>query len=379
MIYLDNAATYYPKAKNIPDAISSYLCEVVSSPGRGGHSQGAKAAQLLEDTRKLLCRHFNGRDPSQFHFIYNATHGLNCVIQGLLATGDHVVTTALEHNSVLRPIRKMCEERGVKADIVPSNPFGQINPQDVIQAIRPETRLVVLNHASNVFGTVLDLKPILMTCARLGVRTLIDASQSAGLLDIDLQTLPLDFLVATGHKALRGPSGTGFLFAKNTHELSCLMVGGTGGNSLSLWQPQNQHALFESGTPNYLGIAGFKVALEELAENPADLASELELAKYIDSNLRNTNGVDVYGPDFRDSRIPLLSFNIAGWSPQETLAFLDDEFGIIVRAGLHCAPIAHLMAGTLPGGTVRISLSHTNTKAEATTLLKAVERMAHAR
>lgn len=376
MIYFDNAATYHPKARRIPAAVADYLSEVVASPGRGGHSQGARAAQLVEDTRRLLCRYFNGRDSSQFHFVYNATHGLNCVIQGLLKSGDHAVTTALEHNSVLRPIRKMCDERGVKVDIIPSNPLGQIDPQDIIRALRPDTRLVVMNHASNVFGTILDVKPVLTACAERGIRTLIDASQSAGLYKIDLQAWPVDFLVATGHKALRAPSGTGILFAKNIGGISSIMVGGTGGNSLSLWHPQNHHAIFEAGTPNYLGIAGLKAALEELVENPANLQEEIKIAAFMDAKLRALQGVKVYGPDFNCARIPLFSFNIAGWTPQEALAILDERYGIIVRAGLHCAPIAHLMSKTLPEGTVRVSLSHANTQVEAEVLVEAVEQMA---
>lgn len=376
MIYLDNAATYHPKSSRIPSAIASYLADVVSSPGRGGHRQAIKAEEILDSTRIKAQRLFSAPSSEQFHFCANATHGLNFIIQGLLETGNRVLTTALEHNSTLRPLKKMAQERQVEVDIVPCGRDGAIDPSDVIRAIRPHTQLVVLNHASNVIGTILDLEPIVKFCANHDILTLIDASQTAGLLPINLSDLPIDFLVTTGHKALRGPSGTGLIFSRSIGRLKPTLVGGTGGNSLSLFHPQNSHSIFEAGTPNYLGIAGLNAALEEILETPSCLSAEINLARFLSNHLRDIEGVTVYGPQVWTSRVPIVSFNIKALSPQFVLGVLDDDHDIIVRAGLHCAPLAHQMIGTAPGGTVRASLSHATTSADIEALIQAVSAMA---
>lgn len=381
MIYFDNAATSQAKCANIPTAIANYLQEVVASPGRGSHRYGQRAAEIIESTKQLLCRIFNGDAAEQFHFCHNATHGLNLVIQGLTNPGDHIVTTALEHNSVLRPLRKMSDEKHAKVTIVPSSSHGVIDPQQVIDAIQPHTKLVVLNHASNVFGTILDILPILSHCQKNNIKTLVDASQTAGLLKINLQEMPATFLVATGHKALNGPSGTGFIFARSTDSISSLLVGGTGGNSASLWHPQNHSSIFEAGTPNYLGVAGLKAALHEhqeisLESRQENLAKELLLTHHIFSQLSACEDIKVYGQWREDKQIPLFIFNFKNMSPQQALHILDERYDIVLRAGLHCAPIAHMMACTLPHGALRVSLGPQNNWSEAKHFLEAIYELA---
>ena len=378
MIYLDNAATYHPKSPAIASAVAAYLREVIASPGRGGHKLSKNADEILDSTRENARKLFSAPSAHQFHFCTNATQGLNFIIQGVLETGDRVVTTALEHNSTLRPLKKMSLERQVDIKIIPCDTEGVVDPYEVIRAIRPGTKLVVLNHASNVVGTVLELEPIVQYCAKNGVLTLVDASQTAGLLPINLTDLPIDYLVATGHKVLRGPSGTGLIFTRSIERIKPTLVGGTGGNSLSLFHPQNSHSIFEAGTPNYLGIAGLNAALAEILTAPPDLLSELELARNLSLRLHEIEGVTVYGPQLWTSRVPIVSFNLQNTSPQVMLGILDDEYDIQVRAGLQCAPLVHHMIGTAPGGTVRASLSHVSTPREIEALVLAVTRIAEA-
>ena len=377
MIYLDNAATYHPKSPRIAGAISNYLETVIASPGRSSHKLSRQADEILNSARLRAQTLFSADSFEKFHFCANATHGLNFIIQGLLQDGDHVVTTSLEHNSVLRPLKKMMVERKVQVDIVPCNAYGEIDPLEVLKGIRANTKLVVLNHASNVVGTVLDLQPIIEWCADHGILTLVDASQTAGFIPLNLQRTPIDFLVATGHKALRGPSGTALIYTRTIDKLKPVVVGGTGGNSLSLHHPQNMQTILEAGTPNYLGIAGLGAALSDVIENPVDSEAELRLARYLAYRLNSIGGVTTYGPRNWNSRVPIVSFNLSEFTPQSALAILDDDFQIAVRAGLHCAPIAHQMIGTAPNGTVRASLSHASTLQEIDALVCAVADMAH--
>ena len=379
MIYLDNAATYNPKSARIAPAIAEYLNEVVASPGRGSHRLARRADEVLHSTRLKAQQLFSAARAEQFHFCANATQGLNFIIQGVLEEGDHVVTTAIEHNSTLRPLKKMALERNVQVDIVPCNRYGVVDPLEIIKAIKPETKLVVMNHASNVLGTVLQIQPVIDFCHTQNVLTLVDASQTAGLMAIDLNLTPIDFMVATGHKALRGPSGTGLIFTRSIEHLKPTLVGGTGGNSISLHHPQNMQMIFEAGTPNYLGIAGLNGALSDVIENPIDLGRELDLAKHLENGLAAVDGGIVFGSPSWSQRVPIVSFNLKGFSPQEVLARLDDDFDIAVRAGLHCAPIVHQMIGTAPHGTVRASLSHATTQSEINALISAVSEIAASR
>ena len=377
MIYLDNASTYHPKSSRIAGAIQDYLTKTVSSPGRGGHKQAKLAADILMKSKQLACDFFNGVDPQKFHFCPNATSGLNLVIQGFLKNGDRVVTTVLEHNSVLRPLKKLSEEKNIQVELVPCDKSGEIDPNDVIKHIKSGTRLVILNHASNVVGTVLDIKPILKYCQMKQIATLVDTSQTAGVIDIDLAEMPMDFMVATGHKALGGPSGTGIIYAKRIDQLTPVLVGGTGGNSLSIWHPQNSDTIIEAGTPNYLGIAALGAAIEELIEMKEirKSAKEINLLRYFVESFKNDPDILFYGPQNWQQQVPILSFNIRGMTPQEVMARLDDEYDIIVRAGIQCAPFAHQMLGTAPYGTVRISLSHATTQSEIEKLISAVKNL----
>ncbi|MES2769134.1 MAG: aminotransferase class V-fold PLP-dependent enzyme [Bdellovibrionota bacterium] len=375
MIYFDNASTYHPKSPKIPEAISQYLNQIIASPGRGGHSHGQMAGRLQEETKEVLRGLFNAERTDQFHFCANATHGLNFIIQSLIGRGDHVVTSALEHNSVLRPLKKMSHDRQAEITIVPASSEGRVDPENIISSTRPNTKLVVLNHASNVLGTVLPLEKILRFCKDKGISTLVDTSQTAGKIKIDLQKLPMDFMVATGHKALRGPSGIGVIYTRRIDLLSPLIVGGTGGNSLSLWHPENPQHIFEAGTPNYLGIAALKASLEDFDIEYADLPKELEIINYIQKELRKINGVTLYGCSSLENRIPIVSFNINGLSSQKALAIYDETYGIMLRAGLHCAPIAHQMIASLPHGALRLSLGHANTMDEAATFIESTQNI----
>lgn len=372
-IYFDNASTSFPKPKGIIRAMERYFDEVASSPGRGGYRRAQRAARILDETRALTAQILGVEEPKKIHFCINATHGLNLVIQGFLKPGDRVVTTSFEHNSVIRPLHKLSRERGIELDVVASDPDGLFDLREFERRITPATRLVVVNHASNVIGIRTPVREIISIAHQVGAKVLVDGSQTAGVLDLARMKLEADFFVATGHKGLRGPSGTGFVYISDPGEIEPVMVGGTGANSISFFQPENPREKFEAGTCNYLGIAGLHAALRDVLDHPCDLGEELRLAEYCVRELARFPFVKLYGTNDLDHKIPIVAFNLQGKMPQEVGEALDSRFGIMTRTGLHCAPILHQTIGTFPHGCVRVSLGPENKRREVDRLIEAVE------
>jgi cysteine desulfurase/selenocysteine lyase len=381
MIYLDNAATSWPKPPQVLAAMARFLTEVGANPGRSGHRLSVEAGRIVYAAREAVAELFHAPDPLRVVFGMNATEGLNLALRGLLRPGDHVVTSSMEHNSVMRPLRAL-EREGVPVTVVPCSPEGFLDPQAVLSALRPETRLVVLNHASNVTGTLLPVAEVGRALHRMGGPLLVvDAAQSGGAVPIDMQANGIDLLAFTGHKSLYGPMGTGGLIIGERvplEEFRPLIRGGTGSRSEREEQPDFLPDMCESGTPNAVGLAGLEAGVRWVLERTVEVlrAHEVELTQRLSDGLREIPGVTVYGPDDARLRTAVVSFNIAGMEPSEVGMRLDEEYGIMCRVGLHCAPAAHRTIGTFPAGTVRFALGAFTTREEVDAALRAVARLA---
>lgn len=380
MIYFDNAATSWPKPPCVAEAMTHYLAEIGASPGRSGHRLAIDAARVVYGAREAVAELFHAPDPLRVVFGANVTEALNLALNGLLKPGDHVVTGSLEHNSVMRPLRAL-ERAGVSVTIVPCSQTGELDPQDLESAIRPDTRLIVLNHASNVVGTLLPVAAAGRIARRHGLLLLVDAAQTAGAFPIDVEADAIDLLAFTGHKSLYGPMGTGGLVIGervDATRLEPLKRGGTGSRSEHEEQPEFLPDLCESGTPNTVGLAGLGASVRwVLAEGVEKIrAHELALTGKLLAGLAAVPGVTVYGTRDAQRQTATVSFNIAGLEPSEVGLRLDDEYEIACRVGLHCAPAAHRTLGTFPGGTVRFGLSAFNMAEEVAAALDAVAALA---
>jgi cysteine desulfurase / selenocysteine lyase len=380
MIYFDNAATTWPKPSCVPDALVQFFHETGANPGRSGHRLSVKAARVVYDAREAVAELFNAPDPFRVVFSHNATAALNQAIHGLLRPGDHVITSSVEHNSVMRPLRVQ-EERGVRISVVPCAPDGQLEPEKIEQAIQPNTTLIALTHASNVTGTILPVDQVGQIARQNGVLLLCDAAQTAGVYPIDMQAGAIDLLAFTGHKGLYGPTGTGGLVLGERVDLGRLeplMQGGTGSRSEQERQPDFLPDRYESGTCNAAGLAGLGAGVRWLMERGVEAvwSHEAGLCERLLEGLADIRGVTIYGPLDPAARTAVVSFNIAGVEPSEAGLTLDEEYGILCRVGLHCAPAAHHTIGSFPRGAVRFSLGAFNTLSEVETGLKAVSAIA---
>lgn len=349
------------------------------NPGRSGHALSIRSARDLFVARERLAALFGVRDSSRFVFAGNATEALNQAIKGILRPGDHAVTTSLEHNSVMRPLRRM-EEGGVSVTVVPAGPGGVVNAGAVAAAIQKKTRLVSVVHASNVTGAIQPVAKIARAARRAGAFTLVDAAQSAGSIPFSLSDIPADMLAATGHKALLGPQGTGFLYVREGVPLVPLIEGGTGSRSESDHQPDFFPDALESGTQNSVGIAGLAVSLAWLLRRGVETVrrKEEELLDDLLSGMERIPGVTVFGPRDPSRRVSLVSFLVEGTDPGVVGMRLEKTFGILVRAGLHCSPNSHRTLGTFPEGTVRVSPGPFNTRREISGFLAALRKIASA-
>ena len=376
-IYFDNAATSWPKPASVQAALVDYFGEAGGNPGRSAHRMSIAAARIVENAREALAALFNVSDPSRIVFAQNATHALNLALYGVLRPRDHVVTTSLEHNSVMRPLRHL-ETQGVAVTVVPCASDGTVDIQSVRQAIRPATRLLVTTHASNVIGTLVPVAELAAFARDRGVLFLADAAQTAGAVPIDGQKIGLDMLAFTGHKALLGPTGTGGLYIREGIELTPLIRGGTGSDSASEVQPAFMPDACESGTLNVAGISGLGAGVRFLAEIGIEAVRthEQKLVAQFIAGASQISGVTLYGPRNAALQCGLVSLNIAGAVPSEVGLLLDQSFGIMVRTGLHCAPAAHRTIGTFPTGTVRFSFGWFNTQAEVELALQALREIA---
>lgn len=358
-IYLDNSSTSFPKPEAVWQAARDYLDHLGVSPGRSSYRRARTAERLIESARESVAVILGVRKASHIAFTSNATHSLNIAIKGCLSRGDHVVTTDLEHNSVLRPLEALQRAGMITYTVVRTDAGGGLDVQTVEAAMRPETRLVAMTHASNVTGVVTPIAEVAELAHRHGALFLLDAAQTAGLLDIDADAGEIDMVAFTGHKWLYGPPGTGGLFVRDPSEVRPLMEGGTGHNSHSALQPLVMPSKFEAGTLNYLGIAGLLAAITESggADRMASLRRSVSTTtQSLVSGLHSIPGITVYRARPDIPHIPVVSINVEGLYPGEVTALLDEEFGILTRSGLHCAPLVHQTLGTAPHGTVRLSL-----------------------
>jgi cysteine desulfurase / selenocysteine lyase len=376
-IYFDNAATSWPKPAPVQAALAEYFAEAGGNPGRSGHRMSVAAARLIENGREALASLFNASDPSRIAFTQNATHALNLALYGLLRPGDHVVTTSIEHNSVMRPLRHL-ETQGVEVTVVPCALDGRLDAQSVRRAIRPRTRLLVTTHASNVMGTCMPVPELAVLARENKIVYLLDAAQTAGAIPLDVQNLGVDLLAFTGHKALLGPTGTGGLYVREGIELAPLMRGGTGSDSAHEIQPPFMPDAYESGTLNVAGIAGLAAGVRFLSELGIEAVRSHEqnlVARFI-ARASEIPGMQLYGPRDAALQCGVVAFNIAGAVPSEVGLLLDQSFAIMARTGLHCAPSAHRTLGTFPAGAVRFSFGWFNTLAEVDRSLEALKEIA---
>lgn len=376
MIYLDNAATSFPKPESVYREMEKCIKEYGANPGRSGHKLALQAGRVIYSTRELLCRLFNIKDPMRVVFTLNATDALNLGIKGLLKEGDHVVTTSMEHNSVARPL-KFLESRGIETTFVQCDQKGLLDPGDIRKALKKNTALIVCTHASNVTGTVMPVKEVGAIAREKGIPFMVDAAQTAGVLDIDVEEMNIDLLAFPGHKSLMGPQGTGGLYIREGIHLVQMREGGTGSSSENLSQPEIVPDRYESGTPNTVGIAGLgagvKFLLEEGIHNIR--RHEQELTRLMLEGLREIKNVKIYGPGDEKQQAPVISINIGDEDSGEISYILDREFNIATRAGLHCAPLAHKTLGTFEQGTIRFSMGYFNTREEIEAAVRAVEQI----
>lgn len=382
LIYLDNAATSFPKPEPVYAFMDEFFRRAGVNPGRSGYDLCVEAGQLVEDTRRLLATYLGGRDPHRLVFGANSTDALNLAIFGLLAPGDHAITTTLEHNSVLRPLYHASRDLGVEVDYVPFDAHGFVDPDDVRRRIRPTTRLVVVNHASNVLGTVQDVGAIGRLCRERGVTFVIDASQTAGKVRIDVESMALDVVAFTGHKSLMGPTGIGGLYVREGVEIRHTRAGGTGVRSAQRAHLDEYPYRLEYGTPNLLGIAGLHAGVTWLLQRGATAIHEQEmrLITRLRDGLRGLDGVELYCQDDLSRHIGVLACNVTGFEAADVGTLLDVDHDIACRTGLHCAPLVHEQIGTTTRhGAVRFSVGPFNTDAHIAAALDAVEEIAAAR
>lgn len=355
-MYLDNAATSYPKPEKVYEAVLHAMRDVGASPGRGGYRRSLEAGRILFQAREAAADFFSIADSSRIIFTQNATEALNLAFQGVLTAGDHVITTSMEHNSLLRPLYAL-RNKGVELTIVPSGPDGLVSVEDVRREVKANTRMIAVSHVSNVCGAIQPIKQLSEICRKAGSLFLVDAAQSAGHLPIDVGSLAIDLLAVAGHKGLLGPSGTGLLYVAPHVPLKPVTHGGTGTHSTAEEQPQVVPDGFEAGTHNLSGISGLHAGIEFIRELGLSSLHQHEqaLLNQAEHELRKIPGVEIYGPSDPTGRCSVLSFTASGVDAALLATELDQCFDISVRSGLHCAPLAHRTLGTLPGGTVRMS------------------------
>lgn len=375
MIYLDNAATTFPKPRQVYEAVLDCMENYGANPGRAGHKLAMRAGREIYECRENIAKLLNVSNPMSIVFTHNATDSLNLAIKGVVKSGDHIITTSIEHNSVIRPIKAL-EKNGVENTIVKCDKYGHLDPNDIKKAIKPNTKLIVTTHASNVCGTIVDIESVGNIAKENNILYLVDASQTLGVYDIDVQKINVDIIAAPGHKCLLGPQGTGMLYIRDGLEVNILKEGGTGSNSEDLFQPNMMPDRYESGTHNTPGIAGLNAGVKFILETDIDKIRkhEEELCEYMLTKLTEVPNIKIYGPLDSKKRAAVISINIGDIDSGEVTFILDDMYEIATRSGIHCSPLAHKTLGTLRQGTVRFSLGYFNTKED---IDKAVEALKH--
>lgn len=379
-IYLDNAATSFPKPESVYTAVDFCLRNLGGNPGRGSNRQTIKAASLLLDAREALAALFNIKESTEIAFCANVTEALNIGIKGILEAGDHIITSSMEHNAVARPLCQMAAE-GIEWTAIKCEPDGSMDPEELRRAINPRTRMICVLHASNLTGSIMPIKDIGQIASENGVLFMLDAAQTAGVLKIDVEEYGIDILAFTGHKGLLGPQGTGGIYVKPGINIKALKEGGTGSLSEHLEHPEFMPDKLESGTLNTPGIAGLLAGVNFI--NKTGMGSirqhEQMLMSLLMDGLREIEAISLYGPDDINGRTAVLAFNIAGMDCGEVSTILDYEHGITIRSGLHCAPLAHATIGTINSGACRFSPGFFNTIEEMEAAVKAIHKLARRR
>jgi len=386
IVYLDNAATSFPKPDQVLTAARDFYAAFGVNPGRTGCDLCLAAEQMILQTRKRLSAFFNPsavaagkpKDPKRLIFTLNGTMSLNLIVNGMVGSGDHVVTTMVEHNSVIRPVNHRVRDAGANATYVVPDGEGYIDPEDIRKAIRPNTKLVIVNHASNVTGVVQDVQAIGKVCRELGVPLAVDTAQTAGVLPIDMTECNISFLAFTGHKGLLAPTGTGGICVADDAEIRGTIYGGTGVRSADPYHLEEYPYRLEAGTQNLAGIAGLSAGLDWLEEHGMDKVRrhEMELMAELQNGLAEIPGVKIWGTKRLDRRVATLSITVANYDPSDVGTILDAEHTVLVRTGLHCAPLIHDHMGSSPRGTVRFSIGPYNTREHVAAAIRAVEQLA---
>ena len=378
MIYLDNAATSRPKPPEVMQAMADYMVNVCANSGRSGHKLAIEASRIVYKAREALAYIFNVDDPLQIVFTLNATESINLALQGILQHGDHVITSSMEHNAVMRPLRVL-ESQGVEITVVRCSQQGFLDPTDVKKAVKKNTKMIVLNHASNVTGSIQPVEEVGRITREHKLIFLLDSAQTAGACEIDVQRMNIDLLAFSGHKSLYGPVGIGGLYIRKGIGLKPLKYGGTGSLSDEEYQPDFMPDRYESGTLNLVGIAGLGAGVEFVTQKGVVniRKCECDLTQKLINGLLSIPDVSVYGGLDAKRQVGVVSFNIRGFSPSEISFYLEEEFDILCRASLHCAPSAQKTIGTFPEGTIRFSLGIFTTENDVDTAVNAVRKIAY--
>ena len=376
MIYLDNAATTMHKPQAVIDAVVQAM-NSLGNAGRGANEASLSAARIIYDTRNRLAQLFHAENAKRIAFTCNSTESLNIAIKGSLNPGDHAITTALEHNSVLRPLYEM-QEQGVELTVIESDKRGRICYEDFEKAIRPETKVIVCTNGSNLTGNRVDLERVGKIAEDHGIRFIVDASQTAGVFEIDVQKMHIDILCFTGHKGLLGPQGTGGIYVREGIELRPLKSGGSGVDTYNTHHPAEMPTALEAGTLNGHGIAGLGAGVKYIMDTGMEHIRETEqhyMWKFY-NGVKDLPGVKIYGDFETEDRCPIVTLNIADYDSSEVSDELLMTYGISTRPGAHCAPLMHKALGTVDQGAVRFSFSHFNTEEEIDAAIAAIRELA---
>ncbi|MCG8618073.1 MAG: aminotransferase class V-fold PLP-dependent enzyme [Desulfobacterales bacterium] len=378
LIYLDNGATSFPKPESVYGFMNDFYRNNGVSPGRSGYDLSIETGNIVEDTRKAMTRFFNGTDHNRLVFSANSTDALNLAINGIVNPGDHVITTALEHNAVLRPLHHLSEYHGVEVDYLPFDEKGFVSPEDFRSKFKSNTTLVIVNHGSNVIGTVQPVKDIGQICREKGVPFLVDASQTAGKVAIDIQEMNIDIIAFTGHKSLLGPTGIGGLYVGEGIDIRHTRAGGTGVKSAQRHHLEEYPYRLEYGTMNTVGIAGLFAGVQWLENQGMEKihTHEMALTQKLRDGLSAIDDVVCYCADDLSGHIGVLSFNILGQEALNVGTLLDGDYNIACRTGLQCAPMVHEQLGTDAYGTVRMGFGPFNNDSHVDATLAAVEEIA---
>ncbi|MDY6968145.1 MAG: aminotransferase class V-fold PLP-dependent enzyme [Spirochaetota bacterium] len=376
MIYLDNAATSWPKPELHSNLMENFLKLGCANPGRSGHSMSVETARKIYLVRDSISELIGSPDPLQIALTCNATYAINIALFSLFKTGDHVITSSMEHNSVMRPLNAL-NRHGIEYSVAQCSSNGDLDPSDIRKAIKKNTKAIVITHASNILGTIMPIMEISQIAHDMNLKLIVDGAQSAGAVPVDVTDMGIDIFCFSGHKSLYGPQGTGGLFIRKglEAEMTPLIFGGTGSNSEREEQPDSMPDKFESGTPNSPGIIALGAGIEFIEKTGITtiFKKERDLTQIFINGLRNIEGVIIYGNENNIERAPVISITIKDMSPSEVSQILDEEFNIMTRPGLHCAPTAHKTIGTFPEGTVRFGIGYFNTEEDISETLKAIE------